>query len=345
MSLVPYLHKVVNRENLEAAEAEQVMNIILAGEATQAQIAGFLVALRMKGESPEELLGLARAMRLRAARVQVDTKGEPLLDTCGTGGDGACTFNISTVAAFVAAGAGLKVAKHGNRSVSSRCGSADILEALGVNILAPPEIMAAAIREIGIGFFFAPAIHPAMQHAVPARSELKLRTVFNLLGPLTNPAGATAQLAGAPSIRAAELMASALAALGLPRGFVVHGLDGLDEITTTAETFCLEIRGGAIADTTLSPADFGVSAAAPSDLKGQSREENSLIAREILSGKTGAKRDVVLVNASAALVAGGRAKDFRHGVELAARAIDSGAAMAKLEALAAYSTAAIVNKP
>lgn len=336
MSFVSYLQKAVGRENLSAAEAEHVMDLVLSGEATTAQIAAFLVALRMKGETPEELLGFARALRSRAVRVDVRTDGEPLLDTCGTGGDGACTFNISTVAAFVVAGAGVKVAKHGNRSISSQCGSADILEALGVHIAAPVSRMAEAIRRVGIGFLFAPAIHPAMKHAQPARLELKIRTAFNLLGPLTNPAGATAQIAGAPSIRAAELIAETLAALGLPRGFVVHGLDGLDEITTTGETLALEIRGGAIAHHTLTPEDFGVPPASPSQLSGGGREANCEIARAVLSGAGGPCRDIVVVNASAALVAAGRATDFREGVRLAEKSIDSGAAREKLEALAAF---------
>jgi anthranilate phosphoribosyltransferase len=299
MPFVSYLHKTVNRENLSAGEAQLVMELILAGKATTAQLSAFLVALRMKGETADEVVGFARAMRQSAIQVDANVTGEPLLDTCGTGGDGACTFNISTVAAFVVAGAGVKVAKHGNRSVSSRCGSADILEELGVDIGISPREMGRAIHDVGIGFLFAPAIHPCMKNAQPARAELKLRTVFNLLGPLTNPANATVQVVGAPSIQAAELIAQALSMLGLARGFVVHGLDGLDEITTTGETLALEIGGGAIAHRTLTAADFGVSVAKPADLQGNDRETNSRIARAVLDGETGPRRDIVLVNASA----------------------------------------------
>jgi anthranilate phosphoribosyltransferase len=339
MSFISYLHKAVNRENLTSGEAQTVMESILNGDVTTAQIASLLVALRMKGETADELVGFARAMRAKGARVEAGITGEPLLDTCGTGGDGACTFNVSTVAAFVVAGAGVKVAKHGNRSISSQCGSADILEALGVHIALTPIQVARSIREVGIGFMFAPAMHPAMKHAQPARIELKMRTAFNLLGPLTNPAGANIQLAGAPSLRAAELMAEALATLGLQRGFVVHGLDGLDEITTTRETRVLEIRGGAIAEHTLTPDDFGVPFAKESDLKGADKETNREIALEVLNGVTGPRRDIVLVNAAAAFVATGRAETFREGVAIAAECIDKGCAIAKLRQLVRFTTA------
>jgi anthranilate phosphoribosyltransferase len=336
MSFASYLSKTVSRENLSAAEAELAMNLILCGEATSAQIAALLVALRMKGETPEELLGFARAMRARSVRVNPELDGEVLLDTCGTGGDGSCTFNISTVAAFVIAGAGVKVAKHGNRSISSQCGSADILEALGANIALPPVKIAQAIREAGIGFLFAPSLHPAMKHAQAARVELKLRTAFNLLGPLTNPAGANAQIVGAPSIRAAELIAETLACLGLSRGFVVHGVDGMDEITTTTSTFALEIRGGAIAHHTLNPEDFGVERVSPEDLKGDDRETNRRIALDVLAGRKGPHLDIVLVNASAGLVAAGKARDFIEGMEMGRESIESGAASRKLDALCAF---------
>src|SRR5579862_3324998 len=238
--LLPFLQKVSSREHLSAAEAREAMLVILSGEATTPQISAFLVGLRTKGETAEELLGFARAMRERSTTVDVGLDAEPLLDTCGTGGDGGGSFNISTVAAFVVAGAGVRVAKHGNRSFSTRCGSADILEELGVEVSQAPDRVAQAIREIGIGFLFAPALHPAMRHAQPARAELKMRTVFNLVGPLTNPAGATRQLIGAPSIPAAELMATALAGLGSERAFIVHG-QGLDEVTTTGSTLVFEI--------------------------------------------------------------------------------------------------------
>jgi anthranilate phosphoribosyltransferase len=336
MSLLPYLHRVADRQNLSGSEALEAMHIILTGQATQPQIAGFLVALRMKGETVDELVGFARALRQMAEPIDPGLPGEPLLDTCGTGGDGLSTFNISTVVAFVVAGAGVRVAKHGNRSISSKCGSADLLEAMGVRIATTPAECARAIREIGIGFLFAPAMHTAARHAHPVRVDLKMRTVFNLLGPLTNPAGATAQLAGAPSPHFAELIAGALAALGLERGFVVHGSDGLDEITTTGPTLAFEIRNGQVERRTLTPDDFGVPAARPADLTGGDRERNCAIAREILDGARGPQRDIVLVNAAAALVAAGRAHDFREGVAMAAGAIDSGAALRKVEELARF---------
>jgi anthranilate phosphoribosyltransferase len=312
------------------------MRTILCGEASQPQIAAFLTALRMKGETAEELAGFARAMRRMAAPVDTGLEGAALIDTCGTGGDRSDTFNISTVAAFVVAGAGVHVAKHGNRSISSKCGSADLLEAMGIRIAIAPEQSARAIREVGIGFLFAPAVHSAMRHAHPVRVDLKMRTVFNLLGPLTNPAGASAQLAGAPSEGAAELMADALAALGLARGFVVHGSDGLDEITTTGPTLMFEICGGAVRRQTVEPGDFGVAAARAEDLKGGDRARNYEIARAVLGGERGPQRDIVAANASAALVAAGAAETFRRGAALAETSIDSGAAAAKAEALARF---------
>ena len=336
MSLLPYLERVASRVDLSSSEALEAMRTILCGEASQPQIAAFLVALRMKGETVEELVGFARAMRQMAAPIDCGPGGEPLLDTCGTGGDGASTFNISTIAAFVVAGAGVRVAKHGNRSISSRCGSADLLEALGIAIAIPPAETGRAIREIGIGFLFAPAFHTAMKHAQPVRVDLKMRTVFNLLGPLTNPAGADAQLAGAPSAHAAEWIAGALAALGLRRGFVVHGSDGLDEITTTGPTLAFSIAEGRVERLTLTPEDFGVAAAMPEDLKGGDLARNTEIARAVLAGRPGPQRDVVLVNASAALVAAGKAESFSEGVLLAARSIDTGAAWRKVETLAGF---------
>lgn len=338
MGLVEYLHRVASREDLSEEEARRAMTVILRGEASTPQIAAFLVALRMKGETVDELVGFARAMREMAERIVVPA-AEPLLDTCGTGGDGAGTFNISTVAAFVAAGAGARVAKHGNRSISSACGSADLMDRLGIRLALSPAELARAIREIGLGFLYAPALHPAMRHAQPARLELRMRTVFNLLGPLANPAGATAQIAGAPSDAAARLMAEALARLGLERGFVVHGSDGLDEITTTGPTLVWEVERGAVREHRVTPADFGVPLARPEDLKGGDAETNAAIAREILGGARGPRRDIVIVNAAAALVAAGKACGFREGAALAADSIDSGAARAKLEALAAFCAA------
>jgi anthranilate phosphoribosyltransferase len=339
MALLPYLERVVSRVDLSSGEALEAMRAVLSGQASQPQIAAFLVALRMKGETVDELVGFARAMREMAAPIDCGPAGEPLLDTCGTGGDGASTFNISTIAAFVVAGAGVRVAKHGNRSISSRCGSADLLEELGIAIAIPPAEVGRAIREIGIGFLFAPAFHSAMKHAQPVRVDLKMRTVFNLLGPLTNPAGADAQLAGAPTPHAAEWIARALAALGLRRGFVVHGSDGLDEITTTGPTLAFSIEEGSVEMLTLTPGDFGVPVASPEDLKGGEMARNAEIARTVLGGGLGPQRDVVLVNASAALVAAGKAVSFLEGVELAARSIDSGAAWGKVEALAGFSAA------
>ncbi|MCC7175281.1 MAG: anthranilate phosphoribosyltransferase [Bryobacterales bacterium] len=333
MSLLPFLEIVVSKHSLDAGQARDAMLSILEGTASTPQIAAFLVALRMKGEVAAEVVGFARAMREMAAPVYAGEDARPLVDTCGTGGDGAGTFNISTVAAFVVAGAGGRVAKHGNRSISSRCGSADVMEGLGVNVSLPPERVARSIRETGIGFLFAPAIHTATRHAQLARLELKMRTVFNLLGPLTNPAGAGAQLVGAPSPEAAALIADALAALGLTRGFVVHGRDGLDEITTTGPTLAFEIRDGGAVARELTPEDFGVVRAGSADLRGGDRETNAEIVRAILRGERGPRRDIVLVNAAAALVAAGLAGDFREGVARAAEAIDSGAALGKLEAL------------
>src|SRR5258708_6489838 len=292
--LLPYLHLVAARENLTAEDARLAMLAILSGDASTPQIAAFLVALRMKGETPAEVLGFAQAMREKSERVVVDAGNEPLLDTCGTGGDGGSTFNISTIAAFVVAGAGVRVAKHGNRSLSSLCGSADLLESLGVNINCSTEEISRAIREVGIGFLFAPNLHPAMKHAQPARIELKMRTVFNLLGPLTNPAGATRQLIGASSEHAAELMANALAGLGPQRAFIVHGSDGLDEVTTTGPSTVFEVAGHEVSRFTWSPADFGVRPANASDLTGGDRGLNRPIAVAILKGEPGARRDIVL---------------------------------------------------
>jgi len=336
MSFLPFLHAVAEHRHLQTEEARAAMQAILAGEVSSVQIASFLTALRMKGETVEELVGFARAMREVAVRVDVGLAGEPLLDTCGTGGDGQGTFNISTIAAFVVAGAGVRVAKHGNRSISSQGGSADLLESLGIAVVLPPEKVAQAIREIGIGFLFAPAIHTATRHAHPVRIELKMRTVFNLLGPLTNPANATAQLVGAPTEHAAELIAGALAELGLERGFVVHGSDGLDEITTTGPTTAFEIHEHRVERRTLSPEDFGVARGDGAALKGLGKEGNTAIARAVLGGAAGAQRDIVLVNASAALVAAGKAADFREGMKIARESIDSGAAWRKVEELARF---------
>jgi anthranilate phosphoribosyltransferase len=339
MSLLPYLHRVAAREDLNPADARAAMLSILGGEASTTVIAAFLSALRTKGETAGELLGFALAMREKSLRVDPGLNGVPLLDTCGTGGDGASTFNVSTVAGFVIAGAGVHVAKHGNRSFSSQCGSADILEALGVNISLDAAACARAIREVGIGFLFAPTLHPAMKFAQPARLELKMRTAFNLLGPLTNPARATAQLIGAPSPSAAELMANALAGLESKRAFVVHGSDGLDEITITGPTLVFEIRGRQVQRLTWSPADFGIAPSAMETLRGGDRDANCGIARDILAGRRGPQRDIVLVNAAAALLAVGRASTLLEGMTLASESIDSGRAARKVQELAAFTQA------
>ncbi len=333
MSLLPYLHRVAAREDLPADHALAAMDVIFEGQATTPQVAAFLVALKMKGETPDELLGFARAMRARVERVDCGTTAQPLIDTCGTGGVVASTFNISTIAAFVVAGAGVRVAKHGNRSLNSFCGSADLLESLGVNLQLDSTAAGACVREAGIGFLFAPALHPAMKHAQPARAELKMRTVFNLLGPLTNPAGADAQLIGAPSRHAAELMAVALSKLGTRHSFVVHGFDGLDEISTTGPTMVFEVCGTSVQKHVWRPADFGVPTVNLEELAGGSREHNTVIARRILAGEPGAPREIVLVNSAAALLAAGTVTSLLHGMEVAAGSIDSGAAGRRLELL------------
>jgi anthranilate phosphoribosyltransferase len=334
------LEKVVAGKDLGRAEAEGAMDDILAGGATDAQIGGLLTALRIKGETVDELVGFATAMRRQARPIFANPAGaarEMLVDTCGTGGDARGTFNVSTAAAFVVAGAGVRVAKHGNRSISSRCGSADVLEALGVNLAIPPERAGEAIEKVGIGFLFAPEVHTAMKHAMKARRELKGRTVFNLLGPLTNPAGARAQVLGVYDASVIELMARALAELGVARAFVVHGADGLDEISLSGETHVAEVRGGDVRSYTVVPEDFGLRRAPLEAIAGGDATENAQIIRRILRGELGPHREIVQANAAAALVAAGRAADWSEGVRLAGQSIDSGAAREKLEALASFS--------
>jgi anthranilate phosphoribosyltransferase len=339
------LEKILTGENLTRIEAEAAMEEILTGRATHAQIASLLTALRMKGEAVDELVGFATAMRRHATPIVLGnlTKvDEALVDTCGTGGDARGTFNVSTAAAFVVAGAGVRVAKHGNRSISSRCGSADVLEQLGVAIDLPMERVALAIEEVGIGFLFAPAVHAATRHAMPVRRELKIRTVFNLLGPLTNPAGASAQVVGVYHGGATELVARALNELGVRRAFVVHGEDGLDEISLSGKTHVAEVKNSIVGSYTVTPADFGLSHAPLEAIRGGDAKENAQIIHKILGRSRlfrahNAYRDIVLANASAALVAAGRAKDFLDGVKVATESIDSGAAREKLEALAAFS--------
>lgn len=325
---------VLDGTDLTEAEAEAVMEQIMCGEATPAQIGGFLIALRSKGEVVEEVAGFARAMRSNA--VTVVPRRPFVIDTCGTGGDGTGTFNISTVAAFVVAGAGLPVAKHGNRSVSSKCGSADVLEALGVNLDLSPTGVAACIDEVGIGFLYAPHLHPAMKHAVGPRREMGVRTVFNILGPLTNPAGAQAQVLGVYDGSLTELMARVLDALGSHGALVVHGAGGLDELSTIGPNRVTRLRAGAVETFYLDPQDLGLGRATLSDLKGGTPQANAAIATRILDGERGPRRDVVLLNASAALTTGGLADDLGQGLDLAAQSVDSGAARGKVDELVAF---------
>ena len=325
--------KLVDGRDLSHDEAHQTLREIMAGEATPAQIAAFITALRIRGETAEVIAGSARAMRERYTAVEAPP--EAVVDTCGTGGDGMHTFNISTAAAFVVAGAGVTVAKHGNRSVSSKCGSADVLEALGVRISVPPEIMARCLESVGLAFLFAPSLHPAMKHAIGPRKEIGIRTIFNILGPLSNPAGARHGVIGVYSAPLVTTMAHAAAALGARRLFVVHGHDGLDEITTTAGTMVADVREGVVTSYEIHPADLGLPTARPEDLTGGDAQHNAGVIREILQGGRGPKRDIVLANAAAAIVAGGRADQLRSGLAVAAESIDSGAAAAKLESLVA----------
>lgn len=324
-------------EGVDLSETEMiaVMHEIMEGEATPAQIAAFITALRIKGETVEEITGAARVMRSKATTISPSlSRGlGRLVDTCGTGGDLAHTFNISTTAAFVVAGAGLTVAKHGNRSVSSRSGSADLLEALGVNIETSPARVAECLDEVGIGFLFAPIFHGAMKHAIGPRREIGIRTVFNLLGPLTNPVGATAQVVGVYAADLTGVVAQVLANLGVERAFVVHGLDGLDEITISGKSKISELRDGQVHDYYMVPEDFGIERGSVLDLQGGDANENARITVDILHGAMGPRRNIVLLNAAAGIVAGGLTESFGEAVKIAEQSIDSGAAMAKLEEL------------
>lgn len=334
--LKPFIAKVMNRQNLTAAEAEEAMNIIMTGQATQAQIGGYLTALRMKGETVEEITGSARAMRQQASYVPYKTEGEFLLDTAGTGGDGAHTFNISTTASFIIAGAGAKVAKHGNRAASSKCGSADVLGALGVNLDLSPEQVAECIKHVGIGFLFAPKFHPAMRHAIGPRRELGQRTIFNLLGPLTNPAGATHQLIGVYDPNLTEPLANVIGELGGQAAFVVHGFGGLDELTTAGKNRISALRNGKVSTYELNPADFNLQPASTDDLRGGDPPENAVMLRALLSGlDSSPRRDVVLLNSAAALAT--RHGDFNLALQEAEKSLSSGAALAKLDLLITFS--------
>ena len=351
------LHRIVtHRESLSRAEARQLMSEVLSGSCTDAQIAALLVGLSMKGETVEEIVGFAEAIRAAATPIKthedsvLDASGtgrEALVDTCGTGGDAAGTFNISTVTALVVAGAGVRVAKHGNRSstpkvgadgMSTKCGAADVMEALGVNIQLSPELVAECLEQVGIAFLFAPRIHSAAKYVQPARQETRLRTVFNLLGPLTNPAGASAQVVGVYGLELVEKLAQVLSILGTHRAFVVHGLDGLDEITITGPTRVAEVHEGLVNAYEMTPQEFGLEPASLDEISGGDAKENAAIVRKILEGEKSPRRDVVLMNAAAALVAAGRAEHLVDAVGLAATSIDSGYARHKLEELVRFTT-------
>ena len=328
------IQNLIAGNSLTMEQAEQVMEEIMRGEATPAQFGAFVTALRLKGETVDEIVGLAKTMRARAIPVITD---EPVVDTCGTGGDGAGTFNISTAAAFVAAGAGLKVAKHGNRAMSSQCGSADILEALGVKIDLNAQQVKRCLVEVGIGFMFAPVFHPAMKYAAAPRREIGIRTVFNILGPLTNPAGARAQVIGVADGTLLKKMALALKGLGCYHALIVHGEDGLDEITISGKTRVCELKDGGIKSYSISPEDFGLSRAGLNDLRGGTVNENAALLRNIMAGAPGPQRDVVLMNAAAVLLAGDRVVNLKQGFDLAKEVMDSGRALTKLERLIEFS--------
>lgn len=336
--LKPYLEKLVHRQNLSSVEAQEAMQIIMTGQASQAQIGGYLVALRMKGETVEEIVGSARAMRAQASQVPLVVNGEPLLDTAGTGGDGRHTFNISTAAAFVIAGAGRKVAKHGNRAASSRCGSADVLGELGVNLDLAPEGVRDCIEQIGIGFLFAPKFHPAMKHAIGPRRELGQRTIFNVLGPLTNPAGATHQLIGVYDPALTHPLAEVLGELGGQAAYVIHGHGGLDELTTSGPNMVSHLKDGRVTSFELDASDLGLRPASPEDLRGGEPAENAAMLCSLLSGADRSpRRDVVLLNAAAALAA--ETGELREALADAEHSLASGAAYAKLESLISFSQA------
>jgi len=352
------LHRLANHgESLSRVEARDVMAEVLTGKCTDAQIAAMLIALRIKGETVEEIVGFAEAIRAAAAPLPIERNGEslavtgtgrdalaedpasdPLIDTSGTGGDASGTFNISTATALVVAGAGVRVAKHGNRSISSKCGSADVVEALGVNIQLTPERAARCLREVGICFLYAPNLHPAMKQVQGIRRELRMRTMFNLLGPLTNPARANGQVVGVYSLELVEKLAEALSMLGLRRALVVHGLDGLDEITITGTTRIAEAREGSVRSYEIDPEEFGLKRGTLQDISGGDAAQNAAIIREVLSGKRSSCRDVVVLNAAAALVAAGNADHIGGAVPIAERSIDSGAASGKLAALIGFSS-------
>jgi anthranilate phosphoribosyltransferase len=329
------IQKMIDRVDLTEQEARAAMEEIMTGQSTDAQIGAFLTALRMKGETAQELIGFARVMRERAEPLWTG-EAMPVLDTSGTGGDRSGTFNISTAAAFVAAGAGVHVAKHGNRSASSVCGSADVMEALGVDIQMPIDRLRRAINEVGIGFLFAQRFHTSMKHVMPARAQLKLRTVFNILGPLANPAAACFHVVGVSSLEIMELMANALQGLGLKHAFVVHGANGLDEVSISSRTYVVEILSDEIRQFMMTAEDFGIPSARIDAILGGNARENAKIIESIFRGERGPRRDVVLLNTAPALVASGAASTWKDGIRLAAESIDSGAALRKLEELRTF---------
>lgn len=335
------LAQLLDGKDLSRDDSRRVMDAIMSGEATPGQIGGFLVALRLKGETADEIAGAAEAMRAHA--IPVEPKRQDLVDTAGTGGDGGRTFNISTAAALVAAAAGAGVAKHGNRSVSSLCGSADVLEQLGFNLDQTPERIARSIDELGFGFMFAPAHHPAMKHAGPVRRELAARTVFNVLGPLTNPARARAQVVGVYSPLLVPVIAEVLAKLGARRAFVVHGAGGIDELSPAGPNLVCEVTDGDVRRREIDPLELGVERCDPTELRGGSAEENAERIREVFAGRHGATRSAIVLNAAGAIAAGGHAADLKEGVAIAREALDSGAAATRLGELVAFSQAAVVE--
>jgi anthranilate phosphoribosyltransferase len=339
------IQKVVNGTNLQEEEMEAVMDAIMSGEATPAQIGAFITALRLKGETVEEITAAARVMRRKATHIKADDAlvtidrddinldMETVIDTCGTGGDGTNTFNVSTTTAFVVAGCGLRVAKHGNRSVSSQCGSADVIESLGVNLDVPPAVVEKCLNEVGIGFLYAPALHGAMKYAIGPRREIGIRSIFNILGPLTNPAGANVQVLGVYQRDLTPVLAEVLNKLGSRSAFVVYGEGSLDEISIIGKTQVSQLKDGEVSTYMIEPEDFGMSRADLNDILGGDAQENAGIVLSVLKGEPGARRDMVLLNAAAALVAAGRAGDFPEGITLAAEAIDTGRALEKLEGM------------
>ena len=339
------IQKVVGRSDLSEKEMEAAMEVIMTGQATPAQIGAFITALRLKGETIEEITGAARVMRQKATRIRVkdnqinidrdeiNLDQETIIDTCGTGGDGTNTFNVSTTTAFVVAGCGLRVAKHGNRSVSSLCGSADVIESLGVNLDVPPAVVEKCLNQVGIGFLYAPALHGAMKHAIGPRREIGIRTIFNILGPLTNPAGANVQVLGVYEKNLTPVLAEVLGKLGSRSAFVVYGEGSLDEISIAGKTQLSELKDGRVDTYTIEPEDFGLPRANLDDIRGGDAQENAGIILSVLKGEPGARRDIVLLNAAAALLAAGRATDFPDGITQAAEAIDSGRALEKLEGM------------